>query len=358
MKNRYNAKLRITTFYLGYVINGIFLYFECVIFLKILKMLITLEWIKKMVVHLDFTDLYYIIWQIFFLFDEHDFFSISNCYFCLKLCNLLCLHLWCHMAHLHNATFTLYSCALCVNQFRFRIPSSLTLHNCFSNHICQIAKISKVTLHTSVWSTTTVYRHIRENTKLQEEQWEKKWVYFLTAVVFLGTSLVLWNVNAFFYYYYCVFHETYTPKDSLNHMTRIGAFLYRDFPVAYLLYALQTVEWSHSLLKEMFVCYCVLDRSTVRREAKPKTGCLEMCGDEGHASSIRWGGGREFPVQEVGCRSCPSVGCSGTALKEQSSRGKCFCTLPEACMPKGKSVVSWVPFFFIPVGKRGQWVSP
>lgn len=70
-----------------------------------------------------------------------------------------------------------------------------------------------------------------------------------------------------------------------------------------------------------------------------KTGCLEMCDDEGRASSIKGGEGRELLMQEVGCRSCPSVGCSGTAARDQRSRNKCLCMLPEECIPKGNSDV-------------------
>lgn len=143
-----------------------------------------------MAVHLELIDLYYIIWQNFLVY-ENGFFSISKCYFCLKLCNLLYLHLQCHMAHLHSATLNLHMCVLCINQLRFRIVPSLTLHNYFLNHIYHICKISEVILHTSAWSTSAMYRDITENMKLQEEQWERKWFIFLTAVVLLGTSLVL-----------------------------------------------------------------------------------------------------------------------------------------------------------------------
>lgn len=45
---------------------------------------------------------------------------------------------------------------------------------------------------------------------------------------------------------------------------------------------------------------------------------------------------REFPIQEMGCRSSPSDGYS----QRPKDRGKCFSMLPKACMAKGKSDVS------------------
>lgn len=62
------------------------------------------------------------------------------------------------------------------------------------------------------------------------------------------------------------------PMHQRTHWTKwqTGAFLFWYFLVANLLYALQTAERSYSLLKEVFVCYCMLERSTVREEAKPR----------------------------------------------------------------------------------------
>lgn len=119
-------------------------------------------------------------------------------FFCLKLCNLLYLHLWCHMAHLHCATFTLYMCVLCIDQFRFRVLPSLTLHNCFSNHVCQICKINEVTFDTSVWSTSTMYRDIIEKYETSGGTMRKTMVKLFHRCGLTGDSLRFLNVNSYF----------------------------------------------------------------------------------------------------------------------------------------------------------------
>lgn len=107
-------------------------------------MLVTLKRIFKNWQFVQISQTSIILFDRIFLADENYFLSISNYFFCLKLCNLLYLHLQCNMAYLHCATFTLCTCVLCSNRFRFRILPSLTLHNCLSNHICQICKINRL----------------------------------------------------------------------------------------------------------------------------------------------------------------------------------------------------------------------
>lgn len=191
--------------------------------------------------------------------------SLAFLLFCLKLCKLLYLHLWCHMAHLHCATFTLCMCVLYIDQFRFRVPPSLTLHNCFSNHICQICKISEVTFDTSVWSTSTMYRDIIEKYETSGGTMRKTMVKLSHSCGLTGDSLRFLNVNSYFYFIIVSFMRPIHQRTHWIILLGQGIFLFWDFPVANLLYALQTGEWSHSLLKEVFVCYCVLEKSTVRR---------------------------------------------------------------------------------------------
>lgn len=68
----------------------------------------------------------------------------------------------------------------------------------------------------------------------------KKMVSLSHSCGLLGDYFSSVKCELIYLFCYCVFHEAYTPKDSLNQMTGTGAFLFWDFPVAYLLYALHS----------------------------------------------------------------------------------------------------------------------
>jgi len=61
-------------------------------------------------------------------------------------------------------------CILDITQFTPRILTFLTLCNYMSVHIYQIHKISEISLHRSVWSTSAIDTDTAENLKLQEVQ--------------------------------------------------------------------------------------------------------------------------------------------------------------------------------------------
>lgn len=57
----------------------------------------------------------------------------------------------------------------------------------------------------------------------------KKMVYISHSCGLIGDFFSFVKCELTFLLYYCVFHETYTPKNSLNQVTGAGIFRFRTF---------------------------------------------------------------------------------------------------------------------------------